>query len=148
MNETELYKAALLDHYRNPRNKGDVGDADVLHRGSNPRCGDEVEVGVYMDGDLLKSVRFRGRGCSICLASASMMTEAATGRSREEALRLHRRMHEWFDCEAAAATPVFDQDLPAQVQPLSAVRHFPARRQCVLLAWNALAEALRTKTTQ
>ena len=71
-----LYKEVLLEHFHQPRNKGGLQGADVLRRGSNPRCGDEIEVGLFLQGDRLERVKFRGRGCSVCIASASLMTEA------------------------------------------------------------------------
>lgn len=108
-----------------------------VHRGRNPRCGDDLEIGVDFDGDTLRRVRFRGRGCSICIVSASMMTEAAIGQSREEVRGLTDFMHRWF-----ADGDVQDDDAPELLRPLSLVRKFPARRRCVLLAWEALNETL------
>jgi nitrogen fixation protein NifU and related proteins len=131
------YKEALLDHYRNPRNRADTGDAAVVTRGRNPRCGDDVEIGVDFDGETLGRIRFRGRGCSICIASASMMTEAASGRSIREARGLADFVHRWFGDE-----PELAGDAPEVLRPLSPVRDMPARRRCVLLAWEALGQAL------
>jgi nitrogen fixation NifU-like protein len=135
-----LYKTVLLDHFHHPRNKGDLTGADVVRRGSNPRCGDEVEVGVYGDGDRIDKVRFRGRGCSVCIASASMMTEAVGGKAKEDARRLCESVQGWFR-QGAADEP---QTLPAELEALSAVRGYPARRRCVLLSWEALSDAIDT----
>lgn len=137
MTTETAYKEALLDHYRHPRNKADTADAQVVARGRNPRCGDDIEIGVDFDGDTLERVRFRGRGCSICIASASMMTEAATGRSRAEAGVLTETVDRWFGDEPSAG-----KDVPEVLQPLTPVRDMPARRRCVLLAWEALGQAL------
>jgi nitrogen fixation protein NifU and related proteins len=131
------YREALLDHYRHPRNKADTGDAEVVARGRNPRCGDDIEIGVDFDGEILGRIRFRGRGCSICIASASMMTEAASGRNRGEARKLADVVGRWFGDDPAAAAEV-----PDVLRPLSPVRDMPARRRCVLLAWEALGQAL------
>ncbi len=136
MTET-AYKEALLDHYRNPRNRADTGDAAVVTRGRNPRCGDDVEIGVDFDGETLSRIRFRGRGCSICIASASMMTEAAGGRRISEARGLADLVHRWFGDE-----PGLTGDAPELLRPLSPVLDMPARRRCVLLAWEALRQAL------
>lgn len=136
MTET-AYKEALLDHYRNPRNKADTGDAQVVTRGRNPRCGDDLEIGVDFDGEILSRVRFRGRGCSICIASASMMTEAATGRKRDEVREVMDVVDRWFGDDPSAA-----DEAPELLRPLSPVRDMPARRRCVMLAWEALAGAL------
>jgi len=129
-----IYKNVLLDHYHHPRNHGDVSDADVIRRGSNPRCGDDLEVGVKFDGEKLKQVAFHGRGCSICMASASMMTEAVTGLTRKEVGHLYEDMKAWFSSGEGDIVP----EPPKSLCALSAVREYPARRRCVLLAWEAL----------
>ena len=138
MDAASLYKGVLKDHYRHPRNYGDLGDADVVRRGTNPRCGDDVEVGIYYEGELLRQVRFRGRGCSVCIASASMMTEAVARKSRRAALQLAEEMKQWFGSGEGSQVP----DPPESLRALSAVRGYPARRRCVLLAWEALDDAL------
>lgn len=132
------YKDILMDHYRHPRNRGDVGDADVITRGSNPRCGDDIELGVSFDGGRLQKVVFHGRGCSVCLASASMMTEEVTNMSVTDAQRLYHDMKAWFSNGGGDVLP----EPPASLQALAAVREYPARRRCVLLAWEALNDAL------
>ena len=127
-----IYKSVLLDHFHNPRNRGGLEAMDSVNRGSNPRCGDEIEVGIRTDNDLLESVRFRGRGCSICLASASIMSECTQGLSIQRASRLVGQMLNWFDGSESDAPS--DTTLAA----LGAVRQHPARKKCVLLAWLAL----------
>jgi len=134
-----LYKSVLLDHFHHPRNKGDLSDADVVCRGSNPRCGDEVEVGVYFHDDRIDRVRFRGRGCSVCIASASMMTEAVSGKRTDEARHLYQAMRDWFGQGSGGGDL---QTAPKELEPLAAVREYPARRRCVLLSWEALADAI------
>ena len=131
-----IYKAVLLDHFHNPRNKGDLDSMDVIRRGSNPRCGDDLEVGIRFSNEALQSVRFRGRGCSICLASASIMSECTTGLSLQGVRELTEQMRQWFD-QKNAETPS-----NTTLAALGAVRAHPARKKCVLLAWQALAEAL------
>lgn len=138
MDAASLYKGVLKDHYRHPRNCGDLGDADVVRRGTNPRCGDDVEVGIYYEGELLRQVRFRGRGCAVCIASASLMTEAVARKSRRAALQLAEEMTQWFSSGEGSQVP----DPPESLRALSAVRGYPARRRCVLLAWEALDDAL------
>ncbi len=134
-----IYKTVLLDHFHNPRHKGDLDNMDSIKRGSNPRCGDEIEVGIRTDGDLLESVRFRGRGCSICLASASIMSECTQGLTIQRARHLVQQMLKWFDDTETEAPS--DSTLAA----LGAVRQHPARKKCVLLAWMALDETLGDK---
>jgi nitrogen fixation NifU-like protein len=133
-----LYKDVLLEHFRHPRNKGELAGADTVRRGSNPRCGDDIEVGLFLNGDILESVKFRGRGCSLCIASASLMTEAVSGRNRAEARRLCEAMQSWLGHGDGALRA----DPPRDLEALAAVRVYPARRRCVLLAWQALADAL------
>ena len=134
-----IYKSVLLDHFHNPRNKGDLEAMDSVNRGSNPRCGDEIEVGIRADNDVLQSVRFRGRGCSICLASASIMSECTQGLTIQGARHLVQKMLKWFDGSESESPP--DTTLAA----LGVVRQHPARKKCVLLAWIALAETLAGK---
>lgn len=137
MTNQTVYKEALLDHYRHPRNKADTSDAQVTARGRNPRCGDDLEVGVDFEGSTVSRVRFRGRGCSICIASASMMTEAASGKTLDEAGRLSALVDQWM-----ANASLDDAEVPELLRPLSPVRAMAARRRCVMLAWEALNEAL------
>lgn len=134
MDENSIYKEVLIDHYRHPRNRGDLSNAEVVRRGSNPRCGDEIEVGVKFDDDRLEEVMFRGRGCSVCLASASMMTGAVNGKTKEDAHHLVEDMKAWITA---------DGEKPMEsLQALEAVRGYSARKRCVLLAWEALDDAL------
>lgn len=133
-----LYSEALLDNYRHPRNRGQLEQADATRRGRNPRCGDEIEVAVKFDGDRIGKAAFRGRGCSISIASASMMTEAVAGRTTEEVSRLLERLR------AELAAPEHDsQAAPVWLAALGQIREHPARHRCVLLSWEALAEAVR-----
>lgn len=141
MKPAELYKGVLMDHYWHPRNQQRVEGADAIGCSFNPLCGDEVEVGVDFRDGLLEQVRFWGRGCSLCVASASMMTETVTGKSRAEALRLSATLRQWFTGDPETPVP----DLPGPLTALSAARELPARRRCVLLAWEALDDALASR---
>lgn len=141
-NTANFYQGMLRDHHRHPRNYGDVHDAAVIRRNSNPLCGDEVEVGLYYEAGTLRLVRFRGRACSVCIASASLMTEAVTGKNRSDAHRMVEEMQRWFGSKDGAEAP----DSLASLHALSVVRDHAARRQCVLLAWEALGDALSLTT--
>jgi nitrogen fixation NifU-like protein len=134
-----VYKTVLLDHFHNPRNKGDLDTMDKVRRGANPRCGDEIEVGIRAKNEILEAVRFRGRGCSICLASASIMSECAKGKTMPQARQLVQQILEWF-ADDNSETPS-----NTTLAALGAVRQHPARKKCVLLAWVALDEALADK---
>ncbi|HEV8386779.1 MAG TPA: SUF system NifU family Fe-S cluster assembly protein [Nitrososphaera sp.] len=76
----DIYREIILDHYRNPRNKGKLPGADVSIHDSNPLCGDEIDIHLKVDGDKIKDVKFEGRGCAISQASASMLTEMVIGK--------------------------------------------------------------------
>jgi nitrogen fixation NifU-like protein len=76
----DIYREIILDHYRNPRNKGKLPGADVSIHDSNPLCGDEIDIHLKVDGDKIKDVKFEGRGCAISQASASMLTEMVMGK--------------------------------------------------------------------
>jgi len=136
MSNDSVYKEVLLDHFHNPRNRGELDDMDMVRRGSNPRCGDEIEVGIACHNGVLETVRFRGRGCSICLASASMMTECTSGLKLQQARQLVTRLQQWFSNTNYEMLP--DENLAA----LGTIRQHPARTKCVLLAWQALDETL------
>ncbi len=140
MPDHSLYKETLLRHYRHPHNRcdGELQGADIVRRGDNPRCGDEIEVGLYLHDGRLAQVKFRGRGCSVCIASSSMMTEVVQGRSTEEARQLCIDMQAWFQKGDGGELT----EPPEDLQALSAVREYPARRRCVLLSWEALEDAL------
>ena len=76
----DIYREIILDHYRNPRNKGKLLEADVSIHDSNPLCGDEIDIHLRVDGDKIKDIKFEGRGCAISQASASMLTEMIMGK--------------------------------------------------------------------
>jgi nitrogen fixation NifU-like protein len=76
----DIYREIILDHYRNPRNKGKLPGADVSIHDSNPLCGDEIDIHLKVDEDKIKDVKFEGRGCAISQASASMLTEMVMGK--------------------------------------------------------------------
>jgi len=140
MEQDGLYKQTLLDHFRRPRNRADhaLDDADVVRRGANPRCGDEIEVGLYLDGERIRDVKFRGRGCSVCIASSSMMTDAVSGQRCSDVRQICNDMHTWFEQGDGQAVA----EPPDALEALAAVREYPARRRCVMLSWEALGDAL------
>jgi nitrogen fixation protein NifU and related proteins len=77
----DIYREIILDHYRNPRNKGRIPDADVSFHDSNPLCGDEIDIHLKVEDDIVKDIKFEGRGCAISQASASMLTEMVMNKS-------------------------------------------------------------------
>lgn len=133
-----LYQEMILDHYRRPRNKGTLERADASVEMKNPLCGDEICLQVLFEGSGVCDLRFSGRGCSISLASASMMTQLVKGKGAEEIDALRNRFREMMLGDASAGS---DETL-GSLRALSGVARFPARVKCALLAWNALESAL------
>src|SRR4051812_24923042 len=131
----------ILDHYRRPRNKGTLENADASVEMKNPLCGDEIELQVAFDGDSISDLRFSGRGCSISQASASMMTQLVKGKGRTEidAIRAQFR-------DLMLGQPPADDARLGSLRSLSGVARFPARVKCALLAWNALETALTERS--
>jgi len=133
----DLYREVILDHYRNPRNKGTLIDATCKSEGYNPVCGDEIAVELLLDDGVIKDVAFHGRGCSISQASGSMMTDAVKGRSPEEARKLVAAFkHLMTDPEDEPAEDLGD------LEALQGVAKFPVRVKCATLAWRVLEEGL------
>ena len=136
-----LYQELILDHYRRPRNKGELEGATTSVTMKNPLCGDEVALHVLLDGDKVSDLKFSGRGCSISQASASMMTQLVKGKSAAEI----KELRETFRDMVMGATDANDQSVEkslGSLRALSGVSRFPARVKCALLAWNALETAL------
>lgn len=133
-----LYQELILDHYRKPRNKGKLENADATIEMRNPLCGDEVDLQVIYSGDSIGDLKFSGRGCSISQASASMMTQIVKGKSRAEIDDIRTKFRELIMGDMSAAN---DKSL-GSLRALSGVSKFPARVKCALLAWNALETAL------
>jgi nitrogen fixation NifU-like protein len=133
-----LYQEMILDHYRKPRNKGELADADASVPMKNPLCGDEITLHVRFGDGTIDDVRFSGRGCSISQASASMMTQLVKGKSVGDADTLRARFRDMVMGDTGAAE---DKAL-GSLRALSGVAKFPARVKCALLAWNALETAI------
>jgi nitrogen fixation NifU-like protein len=133
-----LYQEMILDHYRRPRNKGTLENADASVEMKNPLCGDEITLQVAFDGGSVSDLKFSGRGCSISQASASMMTQLVKGKRKEEIDAIRKQFRELMLGDSSAA----DDPRLGSLRALSGVARFPARVKCALLAWNALESAL------
>jgi nitrogen fixation NifU-like protein len=136
---SSLYRELILDHYRNPRNKGKLADHTVEVHMQNPTCGDEIRLELKLEGDRIADARFTGQGCSISQASVSMMTGMLKKRSTDDALALAKRFTAMLHGDAEAARDKRLKDLRA----LAGVSKFPVRVKCALLGFDALQEALR-----
>ena len=133
----DLYREIILDHYHTPRNRGELPPPASVARGHNPLCGDEITVYVAIDGDTVSDVKVGGQGCSISQSSASMMTEALTGKSVAEAEKL---AGDFRGMMAGETEP--DEDEFGDLIALKGVVKYPIRIKCAVLAWDVLQEAL------
>lgn len=133
----ELYKEVILDHYRDPRNKGRLDPHDVALERNNPLCGDEIELFLHFDGENIDGISFDGKGCSISLASTSMMTEKIKGLSNKDAREVAESIKRMMAGEEEG-----DADTLGDLVSLKGVVKYPVRIKCALLGWNTLLEAL------
>lgn len=134
-----IFRELILDHYRKPRNKGAMENADITVSMRNPMCGDEIDLHLKIGDDTIEAVRFTGQGCSISQASVSMMTERLAGASIDEALDLEKRFLALMHGDEAAREDRRLGDLCS----LQGVAKLPVRIKCALLGWNALDEAVK-----
>lgn len=136
----DLYREIILDHYKNPRNRGSLEPPAVRSEGHNPLCGDEIEVFLTVDNGVISDIKIGGQGCSISQSSASMMSAAVKGKPVSEARALiHRFKHMMSideDGEPDTTAPLGD------LEALQGVVKFPVRIKCAVLSWNTLAEGL------
>lgn len=146
MNELrELYQEVILDHSKNPRHFREMPEANHYANGHNPLCGDRVTVYLHVLGDVVEDVSFKGAGCSISTASASMMADALRGRSIEEVTALFDRFHELVTAEPASAAEARDVAADSELGKLavfSGVSEFPMRVKCASLPWHTMKAAL------
>ena len=131
----ELYTQVIMDHYKHPRNRGELEDPDLREHLLNPLCGDEVTVYANFRDDKVADLKFGGRGCSISQASASMMTERLVGKSREEAEA---------EIQSFKAMMVGEREFPEMddLAALKGVIQYPSRIKCATLAWTAFQRGL------
>lgn len=133
----DIYKEVILDHYKNPRNKREMPDAEFSCSRNNPLCGDEITVFLHQEDGRIAAVSFQGAGCSISQSSASMMTEATLGKTVQEAKGL---AHDFRGMMAGEVEP--DEDEFGDLVALKGVVRYPIRIKCAVLAWDVLQEAL------
>jgi nitrogen fixation protein NifU and related proteins len=156
----DLYREIILDHYRSPRNRGEL-PSPPAHRveGFNPLCGDEIVVYVALDDGKVDDIRIDGQGCSISQSSASLMSAAVKGKTVAEVRDLIRTFKGMMSIhearlgdghEGAAdgtggvdeeATPTDPESL-GELAALQGVVKFPVRIKCATLSWNTLAQGL------
>lgn len=129
-----LYRQVIMDHYKHPRNRGTFDDEPLTVEMNNPTCGDRIFLQFKLDGDVVEDLKFTGEGCSISLASASMMTQAVKGKTIKEALQLS----ELFSRMMLGQDVNMEEFGLEDVEALQGVSNFPARIKCATLAWKAM----------
>ncbi len=138
-NLDQLYRQVIMDHYKHPRNYGELDDDVVTINMNNPTCGDRIQLTLKVEDDKVSDVKFSGEGCSISLASASMMTEAIKGLSVADALKMSGLFSDMIQGKEYA-----DDELNfGDIEALQGVSKFPARIKCATLAWKAMEEGLQ-----
>jgi nitrogen fixation NifU-like protein len=140
----DLYREIILDHYKSPRNRGTLEPPAIRTEGHNPLCGDEIEVYIAVDGDIVSDIKISGQGCSISQSSASMMSAAIKGKPVAEVRALIHRFKHMMSIEDVEEP---DTSAPlGDLEALQGVVKFPVRIKCAVLAWNTLAEGLDVAT--
>lgn len=145
----DLYREIILDHYRTPRNRGELPPPAAHAVGHNPLCGDEIDVYLQIDDDKVTDVKVGGQGCSISQSSASMMSQAIKGRSVPEVRALVRRFKGMMSIDDTGGNGDASDDADVKLGDLEALQgvvKFPVRIKCATLAWNTLVEALAEAT--
>ena len=137
-NLNQLYRSVIMDHYKTPRNKGVIDDGTMTVDMNNPTCGDAIRLTLDVQDEIVQDAKFDGEGCSISLASASMMTEARKGKSIQHALEMSEEFSKMMLGE--------DYDISEEdgdIEALSGVSQFPARIKCATLTWKALEKGVK-----
>jgi nitrogen fixation NifU-like protein len=136
---SELYQQVILDHNKKPRNFRKLETANHTAEGFNPLCGDQLTVYLNLEDDTVKEVGFEGSGCAISKASASMMTQAVKGKSKEETEKLFKEFHSMVTGELNEET---EENHLGNLKIFAGVREFPVRVKCATLPWHTLHAAL------
>ncbi len=132
----DLYREIILDHYKEPRNKGHIEEPDIAARGHNPLCGDEVDITMSVDDGRVADIRFDGVGCAISQASASMLTELIEGKSLSEVERIAGLFKEMMLEDGDSVEELGD------LEALQGVKKYPVRIKCAILSWNTMLEGM------
>jgi nitrogen fixation protein NifU and related proteins len=136
-NLDNLYRRVIMDHYKNPRNRGILEDGSHTINMNNPTCGDRIQLTFKVEDGVVIDARFEGEGCSISMSSASMMTQAIKGKKVEEAIKLSKIFSDIMQGND------YDDDIDlGDIEALQGVAKFPARIKCATLAWKAMEKGL------
>ncbi|RAL27067.1 Fe-S cluster assembly sulfur transfer protein SufU [Thermoflavimicrobium daqui] len=140
MSLDDLYRRVIMDHYQRPRNRGQIEEGAVTVDLNNPTCGDRISLQMRVVDHVIQEAKFIGEGCSISLASASMMTEAVKGLTVDQALELVDLFSKMMQGEEID----FDKFPLEDIEALTGVSKFPARIKCATLAWKALEKGVKS----
>ncbi|MBM7621811.1 nitrogen fixation NifU-like protein [Bacillus tianshenii] len=136
-----LYRQVIMDHYKNPRNKGKLEENGITIDMNNPTCGDRIHLTLKVEDGKVADAKFDGEGCSISMASASMMTQAVKGLEVEKALALSQIFYDMM-----LGKEYDDEDLDlGDIEALQGVAKFPARIKCATLAWKAMEKGVKSE---
>ena len=140
----DLYREIILDHHRNPRNRGELAPPAPHAVGHNPLCGDEIDVYLQVENDVVVDVKVGGQGCSISQSSASMMSQAIKGKPVTDVRALVRRFKGLMSIPDEDGNPIEpDPEVKlGDLEALQGVVKFPVRIKCATLSWNTLLDAL------
>ena len=133
----ELYQEMVVEHKRAPRHFGHLPAPTHEARGRNPQCGDDVQVQLRLEDVRVADIAFEGQGCAICIASASMMTDAVLGNDVQAARALQQRFRAVLTGQAEPEAAQL-----GKLVSLAGVRRYPSRIKCALLGWHALMHAI------
>ena len=138
---SELYQQVILDHNKKPRNFRKLENPDRSAEGYNPLCGDQLTVYVNLTDDSVREIAFEGSGCAISKASASMMTQAVKGKSKEQIEELFKEFHSMVTGELDEET----ENHLGNLKIFAGVREFPVRVKCATLPWHTMHAALHNQ---
>jgi len=145
MSLTNLYREVILDHYRNPRNRGSLPEPDAHGEGHNPLCGDEIAIDLRVTDGVVSAVGITGQGCSISQASASMMSEAILGKTLGQIKEVSETFNSLMTSDEVTIDPERPGSVLGDLESLQGVREFPVRIKCAVLGWHTMLEALEAQ---
>jgi nitrogen fixation NifU-like protein len=140
-----LYQEVILDHYKNPQNKGLQSKYDAQVHHVNPSCGDEITLNIALDNGSITSLSWDGVGCSISQASVSIMSDLVIGKSIDEARVI---LDSFVELMQSKGLKTGDPKILEDAVSLAGVSKFPARIKCALLGWMAYKDAVLTASTK
>ncbi|SEQ29134.1 Fe-S cluster assembly sulfur transfer protein SufU [Piscibacillus halophilus] len=136
-----LYRQVIMDHYKNPRNRGKLEGDHITVELNNPTCGDRIDLQLKINDGVVEDAKFEGEGCSISLSSASMMTQVIIGKKVEDALKISQMFSDMMLGEEVDTNDYNLEEL-GDIQALQGVSKFPARIKCATLAWKAMEQGV------